>query len=1165
MAEGKRKPGRPPGSKNNTGNKNGSSGKSASASSAAKKSASGSSKAAGSKGGDSQKPVKTESRVRDEICSLIIMSLSVFLIIAMQTGTAGSFGEALSAFLKGSFGIIGYLLPYYLLLYGIMLFAKRTAHIGGRSIAFLIIIFLMAVLLNAVRYIEPESFKITLEELKLVYEAGSESGGLFGMFVGGAIVQAIGKPGLCIFSVVMSIISILLVVDTPISQFLDNAKAKRAEYQREREEAEMAAMEAEYEQIYEEEEEMIGKKNKDKEKDRERAESVAESAPAERKSFGIIPKNPPIERELIVAYGSHSDTSVSAQEASDADMNLDDMQAFADAQDDNACENEENYNRAGKHSSLYYDNGYVPGNMSESQKKIMDYMKDDSILMGLGSGNGVGSANGMVSEDGLASESIGAFSLGVGAMGANKEYGLDPLASGIEAGYGLDESVRKNWFDDEGEMLGMPVAERAEYAESGFAEADNSKLLADLNADFGADAAVFSDEAASFGNIDNSDLTGSYGKPDSSGLECGYGRAGSYGKIDNSDLIGSYGKPDSSDSSDLADDYDEPDSSDLAGDRSATVNMDFEGDPWTDIRLAERPQAAAAASEESWKDAADLEEMEGSEAASDTQEDQAGASASEITRVMENTGIRKAAESVDIPGKSTFAGASAVGAAAGSISGASAVSAASSMLKAAELNDKPLQKPYVMPPIELLSEKKSAERDITVENKLKAKAAKLEETLANFHVDAHVVQVTQGPAVTRYEVHPNVGVKVSSIVRLSDDIALNMEAKSIRIEAPIPGKAAVGIEIENDRIEMVSIREVIDSAAFRESKSKISFAVGRDIAGNAIVGDLKGMPHMLIAGATGSGKSVCINSIIISLLYKAKPDEVKLILVDPKVVELGNYNGIPHLLIPVVTEPQKAAAALNWAVAEMNDRYKKFAAEGARDLASYNDIMKEKGESESVMPQIVIIIDELADLMMAAPSQVEESICRLAQLARAAGMHLIVATQRPSVDVITGVIKANIPSRIAFAVSSQVDSRTILDGGGAEKLVGKGDMLYKPQGTNTPIRVQGNFVSDSEVHKVIEFVKAQAVESSYCSDAMENIERATSPDADDDVDELLPEAIETVVKSKQASVSMLQRRFRIGYNRAARIVDMMESRGVIGPPDGSRPRQVLWSEEDLSG
>ena len=475
---------------------------------------------------------------------------------------------------------------------------------------------------------------------------------------------------------------------------------------------------------------------------------------------------------------------------------------------------------------------------------------------------------------------------------------------------------------------------------------------------------------------------------------------------------------------------------------------------------------------------------------------------------------------------------------------------------------------YQFPSIDLLKKaSRAASNRMDDENSLRAKAMKLEDTLRSFNISATVTNVTQGPAVTRYEVHPDVGVKVKSIKNLADDIALNMEAKSIRIEAPIPGKPAVGIEIENDRINMVTVREIIDSAEFKKSESKITFAVGKDISGKAIVADLKTMPHMLIAGSTGSGKSVCINSIIASILYKARPDEVKLVLIDPKVVELANYSGIPHLLIPVVTEPVKAAAALNWAVAEMDDRYRKFAEEGVRELASYNNTMRKKGEEDSVMPQVVIIIDELADLMMAAPSQVEESICRLAQKARAAGMHLIVATQRPSVDVITGVIKANIPSRIAFAVSSQFDSRTILDMAGAEKLVGKGDMLFNPIGSGKPIRVQGTFISDQEVHDVIKHVKSQVEEVEYADNVMDSIERANVPDAEkgnrDLEDELLPEAIELVVQAQQASVSMLQRRFRIGYNRAARIIDMMEDRQIIGPSDGSRPRSVLISEEEL--
>ncbi|MBQ9707956.1 MAG: DNA translocase FtsK 4TM domain-containing protein [Firmicutes bacterium] len=493
--------------------------------------------------------------------------------------------------------------------------------------------------------------------------------------------------------------------------------------------------------------------------------------------------------------------------------------------------------------------------------------------------------------------------------------------------------------------------------------------------------------------------------------------------------------------------------------------------------------------------------------------------------------------------------------------------AAESMLTEDEINQTKVIE-YNFPPVSLLKENKqrSVRGDSGAE--LRRKAQKLEDVLHSFNIDADVVNVTQGPTVTRYEVHPNSGVKVKGIKSLADDIALNMEAKSIRIEAPIPGKPAVGIEIENDKINMVTVREIIDSETFKKEKSKITFAVGKDISGNEIVADLKSMPHLLIAGSTGSGKSVCINSIITSFLYKARPDEVKLVLVDPKVVELANYNGIPHLLIPVVTDPAKAAAALNWAVAEMDDRYRKFAEEGARELSSFNDHMRMEGRDEEVMPQVVIIIDELADLMITAPSQVEDSICRLAQKARAAGMHLIVATQRPSVDVITGVIKANIPSRIAFAVSSQVDSRTILDMAGAEKLVGKGDMLFNPLGTGKPVRVQGTFISDQEVNDVIEFVKSQAEEEpEYAESVIDRIERANAPAVQNEEkspeDELLPEAIELVVQAQQASVSMLQRRFRIGYNRAARIVDMMEERQIVGPQDGSRPRQVLITEEDL--
>jgi len=471
---------------------------------------------------------------------------------------------------------------------------------------------------------------------------------------------------------------------------------------------------------------------------------------------------------------------------------------------------------------------------------------------------------------------------------------------------------------------------------------------------------------------------------------------------------------------------------------------------------------------------------------------------------------------------------------------------------------------YIFPPLDLLSQN-LVSSDATDRIRLLAVegAKKLEETLKSFGVDAKVVNVSIGPAVTRYELQPSMGVKVSKIVNLADDIALNLASAGVRIEAPIPGKAAVGIEVPNKEMSAVSLREVLESKEFARHASSISFGLGKDISGLPIIADIAKMPHVLIAGATGSGKSVCINSIIVSILYKASPDDVKLVMVDPKVVELGIYNGIPHLLIPVVTEPKKAAGALNWAVTEMVNRYKLFAEKGVRDLSGYNAIMLEEGE-ETKLPQIVIIIDELADLMMVAPHDVEDAICRLAQMARAAGMHLVIATQRPSVDVITGIIKANIPSRISFAVSSQVDSRTILDMAGAEKLLGKGDMLFYPVGEPKPIRIKGTFITDKEVEKVVDFVKNQYV-AQYDENIIEVINTEKNEEEPDpgDNDELLSQVIEMVVEAGQASASLIQRKFKVGYARAARIVDQMEARGIVGPFEGSKPRQVLITRQQL--
>lgn len=488
----------------------------------------------------------------------------------------------------------------------------------------------------------------------------------------------------------------------------------------------------------------------------------------------------------------------------------------------------------------------------------------------------------------------------------------------------------------------------------------------------------------------------------------------------------------------------------------------------------------------------------------------------------------------------------------------------------AEIPAEPMEKekPYIYPPIDLLGADpqtgSGGNRSEMIEN-----ARKLESTLKSFGVDAKVIQISKGPTVTRYELSPSQGVKVSKIVNLADDIALNLAASGIRIEAPIPGKAAVGIEVPNKETQSVYMRTLLESDAFKEHPSKLAFALGQDIAGNPVVTDIAKMPHLLIAGATGSGKSVCINTLITSILYKADPKEVKLLLVDPKVVELSVYNGIPHLLIPVVTDPKKASSALNWAVREMLQRYNDFAAHGVRDIKGFNKMMEEKGDEKGKMPQIVIIIDELADLMMAAPGEVEDAICRLAQMARAAGMHLIIATQRPSVDVITGVIKANIPSRLAFAVSSGIDSRTILDMVGAEKLLGKGDMLFYPQGQSKPSRLQGAFVTDQEVEAIVDFLKKSS-RPYYTQETIDQITSAAKAGGGDveDSDEFFGQAVDLILEKEKASVSMLQRQFRIGYNRAARLMDDLERHGIVGPEEGSKPRKVLITKsewEEMTG
>lgn len=501
---------------------------------------------------------------------------------------------------------------------------------------------------------------------------------------------------------------------------------------------------------------------------------------------------------------------------------------------------------------------------------------------------------------------------------------------------------------------------------------------------------------------------------------------------------------------------------------------------------------------------------------------------------------------------------------------------------ASEPVSQPPARPYQIPSIDFLQNGVSRAGDPAVDQEMKEKAGILVETLKSFGVTVRITGIFRGPSVTRYEIQPAAGIKVSKITGLADDIALSLAAQGVRIEAPIPGKPAIGIEVPNSHKDTVSLREILESDSFRSSRSKLAFAVGRDIAGNAVVGDIARLPHMIIAGATGSGKSVCTNSIIMSILYHATPEEVKLILIDPKIVEFTVYEGIPHLLIPVVTDPKKAAGALNWAVQEMQRRYNLFAENSVRDLGDYNAAAAQPGSGLEPMPQIVVIIDELADLMMTTSKEVEDSICRLAQKARAAGMHLIIATQRPTTDIITGLIKANIPSRIALSVMSQVDSRTILDTGGAEKLLGHGDMLYLPNGKIKPVRVQGCFTSTKEIEKVVDFIKSQT-QSEYSNEIIEQVEQSIpvtkaeakelraaekaaavnepEPGSDEDV---LERAIEVVVEAGQASTSSLQRRLKLGYARAARMMDELEQMGVIGPYEGAKPRKVLMTKEQLA-
>ena len=875
-----------------------------------------------------------ERGVIDNIWGIILIVVGIFLFAAVQFNAAGQLGNMIGDFLRGVFGFIGLILPFYLIVFGILLLANKTVHISAVSAILGSLILLMLCLFNSGRFIDPDH--IFFAPKQFYYEGMTlEGGGFFGMNIGMFLVKYLGKVGLYGVAAAITLVSLLLIINTPVSRAIESLKEKREdralkkeekrqieeEYyrkeameRREKRDAELAA----YKQNVREE--VASKRSKQHEASR--SESIVEPIPAPDTLFS----------------GTRGDFS-----------------AFRDGMEIELPP------QVPDTAGPLNVNGYEPDvpddyDITDTENDISDVVTGEPV------------------------------DVIPGPKGRIQTFGIDEQRI-PEPGYGL------------GEEYEVPV----------------SRILPDDGDD------------------------------------------------------------------DIAEVLPEPE----------PVQQELKG-------------LAAL-------DAADNYIPSVSSVKQPTNE--------AVPAVVPASGKPKK--------KRAFR--------------------------------------YRKPPIDLLSQKPAGSANQAKESELAEKAGILEDTLKSFGVDAKVIDVTQGPAVTRYEIQPGIGVKVSKIVGLSNDIALRLRAKNIRTEAPIPGKAAVGIEVQNDKVNMVTLREVLESREFRQSQSKITFAVGRDIAGKAIVADLKSMPHLLIAGSTGSGKSVCINGIITSFLYKADPDEVKLVLIDPKKVELGVYNGIPHLLIPVVTEANKAAAALNWAVAEMDDRYKKFAENNVRDLAGYNEKLKAAGApKEELMPQIVIIIDELADLMMVSPTQVEESICRLAQLARAAGMHIIVATQRPSVDVVTGLIKANIPSRIAFAVSSNADSRTILDMVGAEKLAGKGDMLFHPLGSGKPIRVQGCFIKDDEVNAVTDFVKSQIEEVEYADEILETVERGNVQEQkpQDEEEELLGEAIDLVMDAGQASTSMIQRRFRIGYNRAARIMESMEAMGIIGPQDGSKPRQVLLTKEE---
>jgi len=1040
--QNKRGPGRPPGSKNKNksgGNSSGSKSKSQNGSAVNPE------QAKIDKIRAMQEQYDRERRNLDVIWSITLAAFGIFLLFTVVMNTTGSFGKTIHDICMGLFGIMAYVLPFFVIIFALLLFFRKMQHISGRTVVFSLLIFLNMCMLNSYRYIDEQALGFGFLEMAKYYFDGIENvgGGAVGMWLGSVLVKFFGMPGLLIIASALLLISIFLVANTPISRFFDNMFRKHEQKRifRELEEAETAKIQM----------------------------AVATAAtPGADPDTGIVHGGiQPEDKEPVFAGSARSIWKSILNGI-----------MRTDEEPDGVPSQQEQYEALRKSSAV-----------QTAQTADIGHAKAVEPIAPM---NPMAAVQPHTEEDDITYTQV---------FGRDTFFGQ--VAKKITGAFGKKEEPEKaRKVVEDGRMHYDDV----DYLDFGYPgrRTSVSDEPASETADVRDNKVPATEQPRSFGMGGDMSEKDTYRGGKHYGLsDDDYGHSGGYG------LDGKGGSSESKRAESISYGSGNVAGAGIAMGISGISGNGMDGGYEEANKRRSRKANNGAGPRKGLADDGDDSEKPRSSG-----------------RGLQDDSKKTAEEEAlaDSFGAQTDDSA------------------------------------YELPPVSLLK-KSTGSKQMMSDYQLEQKADLLEKTLNDFGVEAKVLTVTQGASVTRYEVQPATGVKVSRITSLADDIALNLRAKSIRIEAPIPGKAAVGIEVENEKPSPVLVRELIESEEFSSAESKIEFVVGKDISGNNIVADLKEMPHLLIAGATGSGKSVCINTIIASFLYKAKPSELKLVMIDPKVVELANYNGIPHMLTPVVTDARKASRALAIAVEEMDKRYELFANEGVKDLESYNELQRANHEPQKCRPQIVIIIDELADLMMAAPSEVENSICRLAQKARAAGMHLIVATQRPSVDVVTGLIKANIPSRIAFSVASQFDSRTILDMAGAEKLLGKGDMLFSPVGSSKPYRVQGPYISDSEIDKLIRFVKKEGGGPAYDEELISAIESNDKRGGSEPQDELTEDAIAFILKSGQASVSMLQRRFRIGYNRAARIIDEIEEKGIIGPSDGSRPRQVLITED----